>query len=234
MNLVKEGELTPEEAIIRVKAEAKEKELMKKGVQKKGIGGLCLLHALCCALVFSSSLLSHSPLSAFISSWKCGQVANSSSQIPTPTPPPHPLDAPQTAAHQSSQAGALALTHPPNLTPISPHLPTERALCRMASPGRRGGIKKANRGRLSLELMVIGPDKEYSVILLKAHKVYDLDAIEADPYLVVCPPVRPSVRLSVLYIRRHLRNALCPSARPSVCLSVHPSTCVRACAVCVM
>eukprot|EP00037_Helgoeca_nana_P032154 m.412471 g.412471 ORF g.412471 m.412471 type:complete len:770 (-) comp28856_c0_seq1:175-2484(-) len=88
MNLVKEGEMTPEEAIIRVKAEAKEKELAKQGVRRKGIG-------------------------------------------------------------------------------------------------RRGGVKKANRGRLNLELMVIGPDKEYSVVLLKVNKVYDLDCLEADPYLQV-------------------------------------------------
>eukprot|EP00038_Savillea_parva_P001279 m.102832 g.102832 ORF g.102832 m.102832 type:complete len:835 (-) comp10450_c0_seq2:456-2960(-) len=88
MNLVKEGEMTPEEAIIRVKAEAKEKELAKQGVRSKGIG-------------------------------------------------------------------------------------------------RRGGMKKANRGRLNLELMVIGPDKEYSVVLLKLNKVYDLDCLEADPYLQV-------------------------------------------------
>lgn len=54
-----------------------------------------------------------------------------------------------------------------------------------AYPGRRGGVKKANRGRLNLELMVIGPDKEYSVILLKLNKVYDLDCLEADPYLQV-------------------------------------------------
>lgn len=86
MNMVKEGEMTIEEAIIRVKSEAKEKELAAKGQRKAGIG-------------------------------------------------------------------------------------------------RRGALKKANRGRLQLDLMVIGADKEYSVLLIKLDKVYDLDTLEADPYL---------------------------------------------------
>lgn len=50
---------------------------------------------------------------------------------------------------------------------------------------RQGGVKKANRGRLHLELMVVGPDKEFSIVVLKINKAYDLDALEADPYLQV-------------------------------------------------
>jgi hypothetical protein len=48
-------------------------------------------------------------------------------------------------------------------------------------PNRRGGVKRAFRGRVKLEVMVIGPDKPISVMVVKVVSARDLEPIGPNP-----------------------------------------------------
>lgn len=75
-------------------------------------------------------------------------------------------------------------------------------LKRGGGPNRRGGVKRAFRGRVKLEVMVIGPDKPISVMVVKVSSCRDLEPVACNPFamLQVLPdlknPAAPDIKLT--------------------------------------
>jgi len=71
-------------------------------------------------------------------------------------------------------------------------------------PNRRGGVKRAFRGRVRIEVMVIGPDKPISVMVVKVASCRDLEPVNANPFttLQVLPdlknPASPTINQTAI------------------------------------
>eukprot|EP00729_Bicosta_minor_P008444 gene8444-8919_t len=71
-------------------------------------------------------------------------------------------------------------------------------------PNRRGGVKRAFRGRVRIEVMVIGPDKPISIMVVKVASCRDLEPVNANSFttLQVLPdlenPASPTINQTAI------------------------------------